>query len=107
MFVAEGLLAVHQHNVAAAPGQLPILKTVVQQKRVAAEFLDRISPGSHAVLVHQHDHVFQVRREHVRFVAGRFRIQQQRFAIGDDARWRAIFAEQHFIDEPFHERRRL
>src|SRR4029077_11384137 len=40
--LAERLLAVDQHNVLPAAAQLPILKAVVEQQRVAAKFLDRI-----------------------------------------------------------------
>ena len=38
MLVAERLLAVNEHHVVATAAQIPVLKTVVEQQRVAAEF---------------------------------------------------------------------
>ena len=104
MFVAERLLAVHQHHVVPAPAQVPVLKTVVEQQRVAAEFFNRVTSAFHAVLVHQHHHVPEIGREHVRFVAGHFRIEQQRFAVGHDARRRLVLAQQNFIEQPLVKR---
>ena len=108
MLIAERLLAIDQHDVAPPPAQFPILKSVVQQQRVAAKFLDRVTPALHAVLVHQHDHVLEIGREHVRLVAGGFRIEQQRFAIRHDARRRACHREKAvLLMKPLRERRRL
>ncbi len=107
MLVAERLLAVNQHHVVPAAAQIPVLKAVVEQQRVAAEFFNRVTPALHAVLVHQHDDVLEIRREHVRFVAGHFGIEQQRFAVGDDARRRLVFAQQDFVQQPTVERRRF
>ena len=107
MLVAERLLAVNQHHVVAAAAQMPVLKTVVEQQRVAAEFFNRVTPALHAVLVHQHDDVLEVGRQHVRFVAGHFGIQQQRFAVGHDARRRLVIAQQNFIEDPVVQRLRF
>jgi len=38
VFVAERLLAVNQHNIMPASAQFPVLKRVVEQQRVAANF---------------------------------------------------------------------
>ena len=100
VLVAERLLAVNQHDVLPPAAQSPVLKTVVQQQRVAAEFLNRVTPALHAVLVHQHHHVLQIRREHVGFVAGHFGIEQERFAVGHDARRRLVFAQEDFVQQP-------
>ena len=105
MFVAERLLAVNQHHVVPAAAQIPVLKPVVEQQRVAAEFFNRITPALHAVLVHEHDDVLEIGREHVRLVAGHFGIEQQRFAVGHDARRGLVFAQQNFIEQPLVQRR--
>jgi hypothetical protein len=76
-FVAERLLAVNQNHIMPATAQSPVLETVVEQQRVAAEFFNRVTPAFHAVLVHQHDDILEIRREHVGFVAGHFGIEQQ------------------------------
>ena len=94
MFVAKGLLAIDQHDVLPAAGQFPILEAVVQQQRVAAEFLDGVTAALDAVFVHQHDDVLEVGSEHVRLVAGHFGIEQERFAVGDDAGRSAVLAEE-------------
>ena len=78
-----------EHDVAPAAAQFPILKAVVEQQGVAAEFFDRVTAGFHAVFVHENDDVLEIGREHVGFVAGGFGIEQERFAIGNNARRRA------------------
>src|ERR1022692_4522737 len=60
MLVAKRLLTVNQHHVLAAAREFPVLKTVVEQQRVAAEFFDGVASAFHAVLVHEHDHVLQI-----------------------------------------------
>ena len=55
---------------------MEILQAVIEQKRVDFPFIDREFPAFDAILVHQHDHVFQIVREHVRLVAGRHRIEK-------------------------------
>ena len=75
--VAEGLLAVHQHDVLAAAAQFPVLKSIIKQERIAAKLFDRIAATFDAVLVHKDDDIFQVGSEHVGLVAGHFRIEQQ------------------------------
>ena len=73
--VAKGLLAVNQHDVLPPAPQFPVLEPVVEQERVTAEFLDGVAAALDAVLVHQHHDVLEVGCEHVRFVAGHFRIR--------------------------------
>ena len=104
MFVAERLLAVNQHHVVPPPAQIPILETVVEQQGVATEFFDRITSALHAVLVHEHDHVLEIGREHVRFVAGHLRIEQQGFAVRHHARRGLVLAQQDFVEQPLVKR---
>ncbi|MEI9864975.1 MAG: hypothetical protein WDN00_10550 [Limisphaerales bacterium] len=80
-----------------AAAQMPVLKTVVEHQRVAAEFFNRVTPAFHAVLVHEHDDILEVRRQHVRFVAGHLGVEQERFAIGHDARRRLVLAQEYFV----------
>ena len=75
------------------PRKFPVLKTIIEQQRVAAEFFNGVSAAFHAVFVHQHDDVFEIGREHVRLVAGGFGIEHKDFAIGNDARRRAVAAK--------------
>ena len=107
MLVAERLLVINQHHVHAPAAQFPVLKPVVQQQRVAAEFFNRVTAAFHAVFVHQNDDVLEVGREHVRFVPGGFGIQEQRFSVGDHPRRGAVPAEEKSVDDPFGQRRRL
>ena len=82
---AERLLAVHEDDIQPPPAELPVLKTVIEEQRVAAELLDRVTTALHTVLVHEHDDVLEVGREHIGFVAGHFGVEQERFTIGNDA----------------------
>ena len=83
------------------------MKSVVQQQRVAAELFDRVPAAFHTVLVDQHNHILEVRGQHVGFVAGGFGIQQQRFAVGNNARRRAVLTEKQFVDQAFRQRGRF
>ena len=105
--VAERLLAVNQHDVLPPAAEFPVLKPVVEQQRVAAELLDRVTAALDAVLVHQHHHVLEIRGEHVRLVAGHLGIQQQRFAVRHDARRRGVVPEEELVQQPLVERGRL
>ena len=98
IFVSERLLAINEDDVLPAAAQFPILKSIVQQQGVAAEFFDSIAPAFHAVFVHEHDHILEVGGEHVRFVAGHFRIEQKRFAIRDDARRSCVVPKEDLVD---------
>ena len=59
------------------PRNFQYWKPSSSSKRVAAKFFDRITAAFYAVLVHQHHDVFEIRSQHVRFVTGHFRIEQQ------------------------------
>ncbi len=100
-FGPERLLLVHEHDVLAASAQFPVLKAVVQQEGVAAEFLDGVTAALDAVFVHEHDDVLEIGGEHVGFVTGHFGIQQKRFAIRDHAGRGGVVAEQDFVHQPF------
>ena len=99
MLVAERLLIIDEHLVHAPATEFPVLKAIVQEQRVAAESLDGVATAFHAVLVHQHDDVSQVRGEHVGLVTGGFGVEQQGFAVGNNARRRAVLAEEKFVDQ--------
>ena len=99
MLVAERLLAVNQHHIVPAAAQIPVLKPVIEQQRVAAEFFNRVTPAFHPVLVHEHDDVLEIRREHVGLVAGHFGIEQQRFAVGHDAWRRLVLAHENLVQQ--------
>ena len=99
VLVAEGLLTIDEHHVGAASGEFPILEAVIEQQGVAAEVLHRIAPRLDPVFVDQHHHVAQVRGEHVGFVAGRLGIEQEGMPVGDDPRWRGVFAEQDLVEQ--------
>ena len=83
--VAEGRLPVDEHDFQAVL-HVEELHAVVEQQRVAAHLVDGVDAAAHAVLAHQHDHVFQIARQHVRLVAGHPGVEQHRFPVGDDAR---------------------
>ena len=73
---------------------MQILQSVIEQKGVGFHFTDSEKPALHAIFVHEHDHVLQILREHVRFVAGLQRIEKKIFAIGNDAWWIDMFVLQ-------------
>ena len=68
--------------------EMQILQSIIEQERVGFHFVDREKPALYPVLIDEHDHVFQVVRQHVGLVSRGQRIEQERFAIGDNA-WRA------------------
>ncbi len=83
MAVGEGRFAVDENDVDPF-FQAQKLQAVVEQQRVAVEFADGVEAAFDPVLVDQHKHILQVRREHERFVACHFGIEQKRTAIGND-----------------------
>ncbi len=85
--VAEGVGLVHKEEVEPAL-ERQVLETVVEDKGVAAEFLDGVGAGLDAVFVHQHDDAGEVAREHEGFVAGDLGIEEDGLAVTDDARRR-------------------
>ena len=90
ILVSKRRLPIDQHDVEPV-FQVQILQAVIEQERVGLEFLDREQAALYPVLVDEHDHVFQIVREHVGLVARGQRIEQERLAVGDDARRRGIF----------------
>ena len=67
--------------------EVQILQSVIQQERIDFPFIDGYKTALDAIFIHEHDHVLQIVRQHVRLIAGSARIQQQRFAVGHNA-WR-------------------
>ncbi len=84
---AEGRGFVHQHDVVPVL-ELEVLQAVVEQQHIRAEFADGVGAGLHAVAVHHHGHAFAVLRQHVGLVTGHIGVEQNAFAIRDDARQR-------------------
>src|ERR1017187_7531006 len=106
-FGAEGLLAVNQDDILPSPLELPVLKPVVEQQRIASELLNGVTTTLDAVFIHQHHHILEVGGEHVGLVTGHFGIEQQRLAIRYDPRRRGVGAEKEFIQQPLVEGWRL
>ena len=106
-FVAERLLPVHQNNVLPPAPQFPILEPIIQQQCVAPEFFNGITPTFHPVLIHQHDHVFEIGGQHVRLVPRHLGIQQQGFAIRHHTRRGGVVAKKKLVQQPFMDWRRL
>ena len=68
VFVAEGGLAVDEHDVEPVL-EMDELHAVIEQQRVAAHFVDGVKAARDAVFIHEHDHVLEIHREHVGLVA--------------------------------------
>src|SRR6266404_608466 len=67
-FISERRLSIDEHHVQPM-FEMQILKPVIKQQRIHLPFINREAAAFYAVFVHQHDHVLQVVREHVRLVA--------------------------------------
>ena len=78
VFVAEGGLAVDQHEIQPVL-EGKVLEAVVEDERVRAEVFDGVPAGLDAVLVHEHDDAGQVGGEHEGLVAGFARAEQHAF----------------------------
>jgi len=68
-FVTERRLSVHQDHVEPM-FKMQILQAIIEQQCVNVPFVDCEPAAFYAVFVHEDDHVSQVMRQHVRFVAG-------------------------------------
>src|SRR5215469_12624943 len=73
MLIAEGCLTIDQHNVEPM-FQVKILQTVVEQKSVNVEFLQRMQPRLHPILVDHYCYSREIGSEHIRFVSGHRRV---------------------------------
>ncbi len=103
--VAKGIGLVDEQQVEPAL-ERKILKTVVEDQRVAAEFFDGVGAGLHAVLVHEHDHAGEIAREHVGLVARLLGVEQYAFSVAHDA-GRRLGGVRKPIPPLFPHRRRL
>ena len=72
MTVPFGFEALMELNRPAlqAMAQMKILHAVIEDECVDAHVTDGVQCALDAVFVHQHNHVLQTAREHVRFIAG-------------------------------------
>ena len=75
-FVSERRLSIYKHHVQPM-FEMQILKPIIEQQRIDLPFIDSEPPAFDPVLVHQHDYVLQVVREHVRLVTRDQRVEQQ------------------------------
>ena len=67
--ISKGRLPVHQHHVEPM-FEMQILQAVVEHEGIDFPFVDGKTTALHAVLIDQHDHVFQIVCEHVGLIAG-------------------------------------
>ena len=102
--VREGRFAVDKDDVDPLL-QAQELQAVIEQQRVATEFADRVQAAFHPVLVDQHEHVLQVRREHERLVAGHLGVEQKRAPVGNNARRMALIERAEAVEQLLGERR--
>ena len=68
--------------------EMEILQSIIEQEGVRAHFADGVEPAFDAIFVDEDDDVLQIVRQHVGLVARGQRIEQERFAIGNNARRR-------------------
>ena len=73
--VAKRVVAVDKTNIEAA-FQGEVLKPVIEEKRIAAEFRDGVATALDTVFVHQNDDVTEIGGQHVRFVASLLAVEQ-------------------------------
>ena len=66
-FIAKGCLSIHQHDIQPV-FEMQILQAIVKQECVNFPFVDGKETALYAIFIHEHDHVFQIVRQHVRFV---------------------------------------
>src|SRR4051812_49114613 len=60
MLVSKGLLAVDQNYIESSATQLPVLKTIIQQQRIATEFLNGVSACLDPVFVDEDDDILEI-----------------------------------------------
>ena len=55
VFVAERLRSIN--TTSCRPAQIPVLKAVVEQQRIATELFDGVAAALHAIPIHEHDDI--------------------------------------------------
>src|SRR5208283_2612095 len=105
IMIAKRVVAVDEANIEAAL-QGEVLKPVIEEKRIAAEFRNGVAPALDTVFVHQDDDIAEVGGQHVGFVAGLLAIEQQRPSVRHDFGWDLVFLECEFREQPLPERSR-
>ena len=82
--VAEDIDRVDEQDVHVA-GELPVLVSVVQDRYLGAEVLDRVLPRKRSLGADEHGHFGQMFGEHEGFVACLGRVHVELLPIGDNA----------------------
>jgi hypothetical protein len=96
--VAKGILAINEEEVKAV-AQAEVLVAVVEEEGVGAVVADGVAGGFDAVGIHEDGDTGEVAGEHEGLVAGLGGIEQNGFAVRDDAGWRGGAAGQKAIGE--------
>ena len=98
-------MAVNQHDIDTVPQAL-VLQTVIEEKNVAVEVPQSMEPALHAVLVDEDAHAGKIFGQHVRFVSGTSRIEEDVFAVGNDAWREEVEVFEDFVAQSLCERTR-
>lgn len=102
VFITERGLAVHEDDVHAMAETL-VLETVVEEQHIRVEMAKGVQTAFDAVFVHEHADTGEVFGQHVWFIAGAAGIEEDLFAIRDDARWEQITIFKHLIAQALGE----
>ena len=102
MFVPEGRLAVDKDNVDPVTETL-VLEPVVEEQDVAAEMTQSVEPTFDPVFVDKHADARKVLGEHMRFIPGAARIEEDSFAVRDDARREKVKVLEELVAQALHE----
>ena len=97
-FVAEGGIAVDEHDVEAA-AEPEVLEAVVEQEGIASEFAHGPASGFDSVLVDDHGDAGEVAGEHPWFIACVGGVACEVGAIADDERGHFCFAAGELLEE--------
>ena len=101
-FVAEGRLAVDQDDINPVTQAL-VLQSVVEEQDVTVEMAQSVESAFDPVLVNQHADAWEILGQHVRFVPGATRIEENLLAVGDDTRREEVTVLEELVAQPLHE----
>ena len=101
--VPERILAVHEEEVKAV-AEAEVLVAVVEEEGVGAVMADGVAGGFHAVGIDEDGNAGEVAGEHEGFVAGLGRVEQDGFAVGNNAGWGGSAAGEKSVGKSRKER---
>ena len=101
-FVAEWRLSVDEDDIDPVTQAL-VLQSIVEEQNVALEMAQSVETAFDPVLVDQHADAGEILGQHVRFVPGATRIEENLFAIGDDTRREEVKVPEQLVAQPLHE----